>query len=104
METHPVADIMAANNARKRLKRDFKLSVRPYKIVDERAPKRPAVGAFAYFTKAKRAEVPGGTISAVSKQLSQEWKNLSEAEKRPYGDLAAAEFAKFNKEVERLKI
>ncbi|KAI3400248.1 hypothetical protein diail_3629, partial [Diaporthe ilicicola] len=90
VESHSVADILAANNARRRLKRDFNLNVKPSKVVDERVPKRPASGPFAYFTKAKRSDVPGKPFGTHARELAQQWRALSQAEKKPYLDLASA--------------
>ncbi|KAJ0121385.1 hmg box protein [Diaporthe amygdali] len=104
VESHSVADIIAANQARLRLKRECDVTAHPLKIVDERVPKRPATNGFAYFTKAKRADDPHAAIGAFAKQLSQQWRTLSEAEKRPYADLAAAEWAKYSKAMEKFSL
>lgn len=100
VESHSIDEIQLANIARRRLKRDFKINSFPLKIVDERVPKRPAVNAFAYFVKAKRS---GEQKAIWSKELSEEWNALPAAEKKPYQDLAVAEFAKYSKEMEKLK-
>lgn len=91
--------------ARRRLKRDFKITPFPIKLVDERVPKRPAANSYAFFVKAKRADGPKTTgRHYFTKELSEEWHALSAAEKKPYQDLAAAESARFRKELEKLTI
>jgi hypothetical protein len=98
VESHSIEEIQQANNARKRLKRDFNITAYPLKIHDERVPKRPA-GPYAHFIKAKlSAEHSNG----ITKALAEEWNNLSAAERRPYQDLAAAEQAKYQKELEKV--
>ncbi|KKY32928.1 putative hmg box protein [Diaporthe ampelina] len=104
VESHSIAEIQEANIARRRLKRDFNIIPYPIKLVDQRLPKRPASNAYAYFVKAKSSASPHAGGSGLTKELSQDWHALSAAEKRPYQDLAAAEFAKFQKELEKLSI
>lgn len=104
IESHSITEIQEANNARRRLKRTFSVNSFPLKLVDERLPKRPASNAYAYFVKAKRSEHDDPNVRTVSKELSQEWHALPALEKKPYQDLAAAEFAKFHKEMEKLSI
>lgn len=104
IESHSVAEIQAANLARRRLKRSFNITAFPLKLVDERVPKRPASNAYAYFIKAKRSEIHDPDTIKLSKVLSQEWHALSAPEKKPYQDLATAEFDKFRREMEKLSI
>lgn len=107
IESHSVAEIQQANLARRRLKRETEFKIKPYpiRLVDERLPKRPANSGYAYFIKAKQSDAPRtGGLSRFSKALSEEWHALSATEKKPYDDLAAAEKAKFTKEMEKLTI
>lgn len=90
--------------ARRRLKRDFKITPFPLRIVDERLPKRPASNAYAYFVKAKRTDGSDAPNRVFGKDLGEQWHALSPTEKKPYQDLAAAEFARFHKEMEKLTI
>ncbi|KAH8754650.1 hypothetical protein F5883DRAFT_431241 [Diaporthe sp. PMI_573] len=101
IEIHSIKEIQEANRARRRLKREFDVRVFPLRLVDERLPKRPANNAYAYFVKAKRTGVHDGLWS---KETTEGWRALSAAEKKPYEDLAAAERARFAKEMEKLTI
>lgn len=104
LESHSIADIQQANVARRRLKREFNVTPHPLRLVDERLPKRPASNAYAYFVKAKRSADPVESGPQLTKELSEEWHALPASEKKPYQDLAAAEYAKFFKEMEKLSI
>lgn len=104
VESHSVTEIQEANRARLRLKRDFKVTPFPLRLADERLPKRPASSAYSYFLKARRTAEPGAHPVLVSKELGDQWNALSAAEKKPYQDLAAAEWAKFQKDMEKLSI
>ncbi|POS76437.1 HMG box protein [Diaporthe helianthi] len=97
VESYSPAEISQANNARKRLKRDFNMSPTPLKLHDDRLPKRPASGPYSYFIKAK---LSGSGI--LSKELGEAWKSLPAAEKKPYQDLALAEFTKYKQEMEKI--
>ncbi|KAK7701113.1 hypothetical protein SLS64_010445 [Diaporthe eres] len=103
LESHSVTEIREANVARRRLKRDFKITPFPIRLVDERVPKRPA-GPYAYFVKAKRTDTTVAPGKTFGKELSEQWHALSPTEKKPYQDLATAEYAKFHKEMEKLSI
>ncbi|KAH8745471.1 hypothetical protein F5883DRAFT_587061 [Diaporthe sp. PMI_573] len=99
VESHSISEIQQANVARRRLKREFDINSYPLKIHDERVPKRPAVNAYAYFVKAK---LSADHQRRMSPELSEEWKALPAAEKKPYQDLAVAEFAKYQREMEKV--
>lgn len=89
--------------ARRRLKRDFKITPFPIRLVDERVPKRPS-GPYAYFVKAKRSDTTVESGTTFGKELSEQWHALSLTEKKPYQDLATADYARFHKEMEKLSI
>jgi hypothetical protein len=99
VESHSIAEIQQANAARRRLKREFNINSSPLKLHDDRVPKRPASSAYAYFLKAKRT---ADQQSGMTKELGEEWNALPAAEKKPYQDLAAAEFARYHKEMEKV--
>lgn len=100
METHPVLEIATANQARARLIREFKVKINPIRITDERMPKRPLT-SFGQFLKVKSAGKTGAAPEWM-KTLSSQWKTLSDADKKPYQDLEAAERVRFEKEMQRI--
>lgn len=97
VESHSPAEIDQANKARRRLKREFNVNPSPLKLHDDRLPKRPASNAYSYFVKARH-----GGAGLLSKELGEEWKSLPAAERKPYQDLAAAEFVKYKQEMEKI--
>lgn len=99
VESHSIVEIEQANKARKRLKRDFNISAYPLKLHDDRVPKRPATNAYAYFIKAQRS---AGPVRDLSQGMAEEWKRLSAAEKKPYQDLALAEYTKYKQEMGKI--
>jgi len=66
-------------------------------------PKKPAGGAYGQFLNDKRAEFTkacaGKPITAVSKMAGEAFKNLSDAQKKPYQDKYEAAKAKFEKDM-----
>ncbi|KAI1501752.1 hypothetical protein F5X99DRAFT_381554 [Biscogniauxia marginata] len=102
VESHTPEEINSAIYARRLLKAKYNFPkgfVKP--IRDERQPKR-ALTAYLLFAKAKWAsgELRGQTdVTAVAKSLGQEWKALSEADRRPYVELAKAEMDRYEKDV-----
>lgn len=61
-------------------------------------PKK-ALSAFMYFTQAKRAETreahPGITFGEIAKIMGAMWKDMSEADRKPYVDLAEADKVRY---------
>merc|ERR1719411_185566 len=57
-------------------------------VKDPGAPKKPVGGAYGVFLNEKRPEfmklLPGQKAPAVSKHAGEQWKALSEKEKKPY--------------------
>lgn len=102
VESHSIADVAAANNARSRLRREFDVIINPRKITDERMPKRPLSG-FAQYLKAKSAGTTGPAPARL-KSLSEQWKTLSASEKKPYEDLHAAEKTKYDREMAKVAV
>lgn len=100
VESHPPVEIEQANKARRRLKSEFNVNPSPLKLHDDRLPKRPASNAYSYFVKARHS---GDGFRKLSKELGEEWKSLSAAEKKPYQDLAVAEFTKYKQEMEKIR-
>ncbi|KAF3762386.1 hypothetical protein M406DRAFT_357433 [Cryphonectria parasitica EP155] len=101
VESHSVADIHAANNARRRLIYSFGMKLTPSKIVDERKPKQPAT-AFSQYIKSRNGVFATGNARDNMKQLSAEWRALSLSDRKPYSDLYAAEAVKYRREQERV--
>lgn len=100
VEAHTIAEITAANHARSRLVHEFELKSANSKIHDERMPKRP-LSAFGQFFKAKSTGTVG-PVTAVMRSIGSQWKSMSDADKKPYYDLWAAEKVRFTKEMEKL--
>merc|ERR1712137_473093 len=67
---------------------------------DPNAPKKPAGGAYGQFLAEKRPEFTkkcaGQPVTAITKMASEEWKKLSDAQKKPYE-------AKYAKKAEEYK-
>merc|ERR1712048_1190063 len=66
-------------------------------------PKKPAGGAYGQFLSEKRAEFTkacaGKPVTAISKMAGEAFKNLSDAQKKPYQDKYEAAKAKFEKDM-----
>ncbi|RKP28081.1 high mobility group box domain-containing protein, partial [Syncephalis pseudoplumigaleata] len=63
-------------------------------IRDPARPKRP-MSAFFHYLTGRREELRRNSdiaLTEVAKQVAEEWKGLSEAEKKPYVDRAAKEY------------
>lgn len=100
VESHTVAEIAAANNARTRLIHEFEYKTTNPKIHDERMPKRP-LPAFGQFFRAKLIS-SGLPVQEAMKSLSSQWQSMTEADRKPYLDLAAAESVRYFKEMEKV--
>ncbi|CAN8099313.1 unnamed protein product [Discula destructiva] len=101
VESHSVAEINAANNARARLAKDFSKGLskkKLHKITDDRLPKRP-LNAFALFVRSKMIGSIGNPTGGM-KDISASWKALSDSDKKPFLDLVAAERTRYIKEME----
>jgi hypothetical protein len=72
------------------------------KAKDPNAPKRPLT-AFFHFLAAKREayvkDHPANKLGDVAKGLSEVWRGLSEAQKKPFEDLAAASKKTYEREM-----
>ncbi|KAG8165374.1 hypothetical protein KVR01_005649 [Diaporthe batatas] len=97
VESHSPVEIEQANKARRRLKREFNTKASPLKLHDDRLPKRPSNNAYCYFIKARHSG------AGLSRELASQWKTLSAAEKKPYQDLAVAEFTKYKQEMDKIR-
>ncbi|KAI5466681.1 hypothetical protein BGZ63DRAFT_4925 [Mariannaea sp. PMI_226] len=101
VESYPVENIYVANKARRSLARKTGKVIRP--IRDDRLPK-PAGGAYSEFIKAKfhtlDSEIP---LPKKIKELSAQWKTLSDAEKQSYQDIQHDERAEYSAEMAKLK-
>ncbi|KAL1882727.1 hypothetical protein VTK73DRAFT_1247 [Phialemonium thermophilum] len=97
VENHTPEQIAAANRARNRLRRKFKIPLRTIK--DDRQPRKP-VGAFALFAQSRwqSGEFANQPISTTTKLLGSQWKALSDAERRPFLEAAEADRARYQKE------
>ncbi|KAF2970937.1 hypothetical protein GQX73_g2668 [Xylaria multiplex] len=103
VESHSAQDIYDANLARRALKRKYNIPKGLVKTIrDDRIPKRPA-SAFSLFTKARWASGEYSSVSSsiteVGSKIAQEWKNITEAERKPYEDLAQSEAEHYQKAV-----
>ncbi|KAI0594476.1 hypothetical protein F4775DRAFT_596259 [Biscogniauxia sp. FL1348] len=106
VNSHTVDEIRLAVNARRLLKSKFNYPPKsPIKTIhDERQPKRP-VTAYILFAKAKWQS--GGvdaskSMPEVSREISQEWKTLTEEARKPYLELASAEMDRYEKDIANL--
>lgn len=101
VESHTIQDIAAANNARLMYRRKYAgaKEKRLPRIVDQRVPSRPA-NAFCQFVKSQMTGVSEVTTGV--KDIAARWKSLSDADKKPYTDLAHADLAKYQKTREAL--
>ncbi|OJJ39297.1 hypothetical protein ASPWEDRAFT_106524, partial [Aspergillus wentii DTO 134E9] len=68
---------------------------------DPNAPKR-GLSAYMFFANDMRDKVreenPGISFGQVGKQLGDRWKNLSDADRRPYDEKAAADKKRYEEE------
>lgn len=92
---HTPAEIAAANKARTRLRR-LDVAGSPRTIKDERQPKRPAT-AYALFVKSRwqSGELQSQEFLATASEIANQWKSLSDVEKKPFIDSSEARKAKF---------
>jgi len=75
----------------------------PRKPKDEKCPKRPLTSYFLYAKDVRAAtkeENPDMAITEIAKEISKKWKLLTEEEKKPFNDEAAALKEKYKKDVE----
>ncbi|PNY28351.1 Uncharacterized protein TCAP_01721, partial [Tolypocladium capitatum] len=104
VESHPPEAIYMANIARRRLGRKLNKS-RVYLIHDTRLPKRAGT-PYTLFIKARfQGASDGGSASAQDafRAMSSEWKAMSEADKKPFHDMAEAELQKSSESLKLLK-
>ncbi|PLN78934.1 non-histone chromosomal protein 6 [Aspergillus taichungensis] len=68
---------------------------------DPNAPKR-GLSAYMFFANDNREKVreenPGITFGQVGKMLGDKWKNLSETQRKPYDEKAAADKKRYEEE------
>lgn len=88
-----------AINSRRRLRRYKKKAPQ---IHDDRLPPR-ASGVFGTFVKARFQTLDVPSAKEGLRTLSQEWKNLSPAERRPFEDVASAEATKYKHDISGIK-
>ncbi|ETS87385.1 hypothetical protein PFICI_01213 [Pestalotiopsis fici W106-1] len=97
VESYTVEEIQRANRARQMLKRKFNYPAkRPVHLLkDDRRP-LGVRSPFTYYVKARWAsgDFENQTASSGIKTQSEEWKNLSAAEKAPYEELSRADRAR----------
>ncbi|KAK7621096.1 hypothetical protein IWX48DRAFT_550438 [Phyllosticta citricarpa] len=95
VRSHTPQQILEANKARNSLKR--KLAVyKKNKINDDRLVKAPKTAYFAFFLE--RAGSSEGSVPERAKQASQEWKNMSAAQKQKYEEIARQDLQRYLKE------
>ncbi|KAK7528720.1 uncharacterized protein IWZ02DRAFT_486739 [Phyllosticta citriasiana] len=95
VRSHTPQQILDANKARNSLKR--KLAVyKKNKINDDRLVKAPKTAYFTFFLE--RAGSSEGSVPERAKQASQEWKNMSAAQKQKYEEIALQDLQRYLKE------
>lgn len=101
VETHPPAEIIEANKARKALKKHHGINLNPIK--DDRMPGR-SLGAYILFTKSRwgSGEFAASEVTSASKTIGQEWHALPAAEKKHWEDLAHSDKERHTKEMAKL--
>lgn len=101
VNTISVGDVVAANKARKWLRRHFPdVKVSPVQITDDRVPKRPAPAMASYIGTKMPRDGTGPERKAAFAHWAKEWSKLSAAEKKPFQDLYTASFAEYKKELQ----
>ncbi|GAB1311282.1 hypothetical protein MFIFM68171_01492 [Madurella fahalii] len=101
IESYTPQEINDANVARKTLKRLYKVSA-GHTIKDPRIPDQPSP-AFARYIKSRwnSSEFPGEqSVPEGMKKLIDEWRNLSDAERKPFQDAAQNDIAQWVKQKE----
>lgn len=94
-------EIYLANLARVQLAK-LTNKKRVYKITDDRMPKRPAM-PYARFLQFRLNSYNGSDIKDAFKTASQEWKNLRDAERKPFEDAYAEELARYHEQFDPIK-
>ncbi|POR31060.1 Uncharacterized protein TPAR_08726 [Tolypocladium paradoxum] len=104
IESHPPEAIYMANIARRRLGRKLNKS-RVYLIHDTRLPKRAGTPYTLFIKSRFQGASDGGSASAQDafRAMSGEWKAMSEADKKPFRDMAEAEVRKSSESLRVLK-
>lgn len=93
IESFPYEAIYMANLARRQLARKLNKN-RLNLIRDERLPKR-ASGPYGLFIKSRyRGLSDAGSTQDIFRAMAAEWKAMSDADKKPFQDMAAAEARK----------
>jgi ribonuclease D len=94
-----------ANIARRRIARKLDKS-RIYLIHDERLPKRAGT-PYTLFIKSRFSEAnsrsTSGTAQDTFRAMSEEWRSMSESDKKPFQDAAAAEVETSKAQLKELK-
>ncbi|OIW35164.1 hypothetical protein CONLIGDRAFT_689410 [Coniochaeta ligniaria NRRL 30616] len=99
VESHSPVEIDAANRARQRLRRLLPAHKKG-DIKDDRLPKQPASPYAAYIaSRWKSGELAGESFKDASSDSASKWKSMSAAEKKEFQDIAAADSARYAKDV-----
>ncbi|KAG1699136.1 hypothetical protein DVH05_014053 [Phytophthora capsici] len=92
-----------ARGAVGRPKKDGDHTRKPRKKKDKNAPKR-ALSAFMFFSndirETVKKEMPELAFLEISSEIGRRWKQISEEERRPYDELAAADKRRYQEEKE----
>ncbi|KAK7922943.1 hypothetical protein PG985_007014 [Apiospora marii] len=103
VESHKPEVIAEAQNARNLLKRKygFPKANGQRKIQDDRQPKLPR-SSWIFFFRARHGSGDFNSLTQPEalKSIAQEWKSLPTVDRQPFADLAAADLARYKKQVE----
>ncbi|KAM4059522.1 HMG (high mobility group) box domain-containing protein [Hirsutella rhossiliensis] len=103
IESFPYEVVYMANLARRQLARKLNKG-RLYLIHDERQPKR-ASGPYGLFIKSRyRGLSDSGSTQDIFRTMATEWKALSDADKKPFQDMAAAEARKATEQFKEARV
>lgn len=96
--TKTAPEILAANNARRLLKRKYEVKHGVTPLVDPRKPKRGLTAYFQYLNASFADRPEGEPIIAHARRIGRLWATMPAAEKKPYEDMAHRDAERYNAE------